>query len=97
MPDLRKALAVFGIVLSGVCLQQSALAQEFCSEPVAPYCVDTDSEFDTELQINRCEADLNDYEEQLAEYEQCIAQQLDTMRQELESARDKLEGARANF
>lgn len=73
------------------------MGQEFCSEPVAPYCVTTESEFDSMLQINRCNDDLDDYQEQIDTYEQCIADQLETMRQELSEAREKLEEAEKDF
>jgi hypothetical protein len=78
-------------------MQQTALGQQFCSEPVAPYCVTTESEFATTLQLTRCEDDLDNYKEQLAQYEQCIAEQIQAMRKELAGARKKLEDAKQNF
>lgn len=85
-------LALFGISMHG-----TALGQEFCSEPVAPYCAETDVEFDTVLQVNRCEDDLKEYEQQLDEYEQCITQQLKDMRSNLANARTTLEQAKEEF
>jgi len=79
------------LALLGMSTPRTAVGQEFCSEPVAPYCVTTESEFDTMLQINRCNDDLGDYQEQIATYEQCIADQLQAMRQELTEARERLE------
>lgn len=69
-------------------------AQEFCSEPIAPYCVADDSSLQTTLQANRCEEDLNDYEEELAEYEQCVANQMKRLREELKNARRALDEAK---
>jgi hypothetical protein len=89
---LCAALAVLLLFLSG-----TAFGQGFCSEPVEPYCVSTDSEFDTLLQVNRCEDDLLDYEQQVTEYEKCISDQINALRQELSNARAKLEEARKNF
>lgn len=85
------------IVLLGMSMHRTVLGQEFCSEPVAPYCVDTESGFDTMLQVNRCEDDLTDYAEQLEAYEQCTAEQIETMRGDLADAREKLEEARQDF
>lgn len=75
----------------------TAVGQEYCSEPVAPYCVDTDSEFDSLLQVNRCQDDLADYEQQLNEYETCITSQIEGMRNALSEARAKLEQAKKEF
>lgn len=75
----------------------SAAGQEFCSEPVPPYCVNEDSEFDSMVQINRCEEDMNEFEQQLDEYEQCIADQLKGMRSDLSKARKRLVKERENF
>lgn len=85
------------LVLAGLSIPGLTEAQGFCSEPVAPYCVDKDSQFDTVLQINRCEEDLDNYEEQLKEYEQCIADQLESLREELDTAKSALEEARERF
>ena len=85
------------LALFCVSMPHSALGQQFCSEPVAPYCVTTESEFTTTLQLTRCEEDLSNYEQQVAEYEQCIVEKIQTMRDELAGARKKLEDARENF
>lgn len=82
------------LVLGSLSMPGVAAAQEFCSEPVAPYCVDEGSQYDTMLQINRCEEDLDNYEEQLREYEQCISDQLESLREELSTARDALSKAK---
>lgn len=101
MSDLSRILitgkiALFScLLLAG--LSVPAAAQEFCSEPVAPYCVDQNAEFDTRLQINRCEEDLVNYEEQLEEYEQCIAAQLESLREELTKASKALDEAKENL
>lgn len=103
MSYLLKATSASGkllfacLVMIGLSMPGTASAQEFCSEPVAPYCLDLESEFDTVLQINRCEDDLNDYQQQLEEYEQCITNQLDSLRSQLENARKSLEEARKKF
>lgn len=85
------------LVLTGLSMPGTAASQGFCSEPVAPYCVNEDATFDTILQVNRCEEDLANYEEQLAEYEQCIAEQLESMREELKAAHKALDEAKENF
>lgn len=96
-PFIRR-LAYAGFLCVGcLSMQGVALGQSFCSEPIAPYCADKDSEFDTVLQINRCEEDLTEYESQLSEYEQCVKSQIDGLRQELRDARKKLEEAKKNF
>lgn len=84
-------MLVLCLAAAGLSVFGMAAGQDFCSEPVAPYCVDTDSEFETQLQINRCEDDLMNYEQQLDEYEQCIADQIQAMRRDLTNAREKLE------
>lgn len=85
------------LVLIGLSLPGAVSAQEFCSEPVPPYCVDEDSEFDTMLQVNRCEDDLNDYRDQLDEYEKCIAEQLSSLRKDLDNAQKRLGEVRKEF
>lgn len=92
----RKSLCSWFVSIV-VFLPATTLAQEFCSEPVAPYCVTKDSEFDSMLQINRCEEDLAEYERQLDEYERCIAGQLESWRKDLKEAQTALENARENF
>lgn len=88
---------LFGLIIAGLSVTSPAAAQAFCSEPVTPYCVDTESQFDTMLQINRCEEDLENYEQQLLDYEQCISNQLETLREELNKAHEALSEAKENF
>lgn len=88
---------LLSLLVTGLSMPGTAAAQGFCSEPVAPYCVNKDSEFDTMLQINRCEEDLANYEQQLIDYEQCISDQLESLREDLDRAQDALETARENF
>jgi len=103
VPDSQKYFfpgKVAGLCLAaalGVSAHGQAAAQEFCSEPVTPYCVGTESEFDTMLQINRCQDDLSDFEQQLNEYETCITQLLEGMRKELAEARERLKHAEESF
>lgn len=82
------------LVVAGLSLPGVASAQEYCSEPIAPYCVEDNSSLETTLQANRCEEDLNEYEEELAEYEQCVAGQMKRLREQLKNARKALEGAK---
>lgn len=94
--EKRFALCIL-LALPGISMPRAALGQDFCSEPVAPYCVTTESEFDTMVQITRCEGDLKEHEEHVETYEKCIARQVETMRRELTEARKKLEEAEKNF
>lgn len=89
---LLMCLTVAGFASCG-----TVAAQSFCSEPVEPYCVSTDSEFDTLLQVNRCRDDLVGYEEQVNEYEQCITEQIQGIHDEIGKAREKLEQAGEDF
>lgn len=89
---LTSCLVAVGLVLCG-----PAAGQSYCSEPVEPYCISTDSEFDSLLQVNRCEDDLTDFEEQVNEYEECITGQVQAMRDELTEARQKLVQAKEDF
>lgn len=86
-----------GLTLMTLMLPPAGAAENYCSAPVAPYCVDKDSEFDSVLQINRCEEDLGDYQEQLDTYQQCITEQLSTERKRLKEAHDLLNRAREKF
>lgn len=103
MPDLPRVLAssnkvvLLSLALIGVSVSQPASAQEFCSEPIPPYCVDKESDFDSALQVNRCEDDLTDYEEQLDEFQQCITKRIEGMREALRSARETLNEAKGQF
>lgn len=85
---------IISLALTGLSLPGVASAQEFCSEPIAPYCVEDNSGLETTLQANRCEEDLNEYEEELAEYEQCVAGQMKRLREQLKNARKALEEAK---
>lgn len=85
------------LAVAGLGLCAPSVAQEYCSEPVEPYCVSTESDFETQVQVNRCSADLDDYEEQVNEYEKCIAGQIEGLRKELSEARSKLEEADKNL
>jgi len=89
------SLVFTGIIV--VSIHGQAVAQDFCSEPVTPYCVDKESEFDTVLQINRCKDDLSDFEQQLNEYEACITKLIENMRKELAEARERIKKAEENF
>lgn len=93
----RKLVLAGSLCAACACLPATAVAQSFCSEPVAPYCADKESQFDTLLQVNRCVGDLADYESQLTEYEQCVKKQIESLRQELSDARKRLENAKEDF
>lgn len=68
-----------------------AAGQEFCSQPVVPYCASGDAAFDTSLQINSCRRDLDNYVQELADYEQCIDEEIETLRRQVADTRDTLE------
>lgn len=81
--------AILGLLINGAASGQ----EEFCSEPVTPYCAGPDSQYETMLQINRCKDDLRNYEEELDDYETCIEESLERMRSEIEEARENLKEA----
>jgi hypothetical protein len=96
-PPSLKCSLLLSLMLAGLSVPGTASAQEFCSEPVVPYCVDREGEFDTTLQLNRCEDDLRAYRAQLDEYEQCISDKIIGMREQLEAAEKSVEEAREEF
>lgn len=93
----RSRTLVLAIVMSGMFACAPSWGQSFCSEPVEPYCVSTDSEFDTLLQVNRCVDDLKEYEQEVNDYEKCISTQIGKLREGISQARHKLEESRKEF
>lgn len=71
-----------------------AFGDDFCSQPVAPYCADKDSDFESKLEVDRCEEDLSDYEKELSDYEKCVKDQIDALRKGLSDAKKRLEEAK---
>lgn len=103
MPDLKnearkgRTWSRVGTVFLGLFVAGPASGQEFCSEPVTPYCVGLDAEFDTMLQINRCKDDLKNYEDAVDEYGACIERSLNRMREEIRDAKQSLEKAEQEY
>ncbi len=93
----RKSALLLFLAIIGLSLHGVALGDDFCSEPVAPYCVDKDSDFQSKLEVDRCEKDFSDYEKELAEYENCVKDQIDTLRKDLSAAKKRLEDAKQKF
>lgn len=89
---LLACAAMLGFLISG-----AAPGQQFCSEPVSPYCADPDSQYETMVQINRCKEDIANYEEELKDYEICIQESLERMKSDLEEARENLKNAEEEF
>lgn len=96
-PRRGKTWALVCAVILGFLFTGAAPAQQFCSEPVTPYCADANSQYETMLQINRCKDDLRSYEEELNDYETCIQESLKRMRSEIEEARKNLQEAEEEF
>jgi hypothetical protein len=95
-PSVKSASVVLlALVVLSVCT--TAAAQDFCSQPVAPYCLDKDSQFDSKVQVDRCQKDLMDYEKDLSDYQKCIKGQLDGLHKQLDEAKKRLEDAKNKF
>lgn len=90
----RKSALILLLAMLGVSAQGVTLADDFCSQPVAPYCADKDSDFQSKLEVDRCQEDLSDYEKELSEYEQCVKDQIAALRKELSEAKKKLQEAK---
>lgn len=54
-----------------------AAAQVFCSEPLAPACVDLGSTFDSPVTVGDCSRDLERYRQEMTTYVQCLRQAAD--------------------
>ena len=60
-------------ILMFVLLAFPANAQSlFCTEPVKPYCVDVESIFERDVDVERCRQDVEVYLEAAEEYGQCL-------------------------
>jgi len=96
-PSKGMAWLLAGAAMLGFLFSGAAPGQQFCSEPVSPYCADPDSQYETMVQINRCKEDVASYEEELNDYEACIEESLERMRSDLEEARENLDKAEEQF
>lgn len=69
-------------------------AQELCSEPIPPHCIDTDAGLgeglETPADVTRCRQDVADFADDLRDYETCLKQKLAKLHADLEAARKKL-------
>jgi len=90
----RKSALLLFVPIIGLSLHGVALSDDFCSEPVAPYCVDKDSDFQSKVEVDRCEKDLSDYDKELSEYEKCVKSQIEDLRKGLSAAKKRLEDAK---
>lgn len=89
--------AVLLFCVAALSVQGKAMSQDFCSQPVAPYCLDKNVAFDSKVQVDRCEKDLKNYENDVADYQKCIKAQLDNLHKQLSDARQRLEDAKKSF
>lgn len=62
------------------------IAFAYCSEPDAPYCASSYSDFADEYEFKRCKNDMEYYASEVEDYTQCLANELETLRQEYENA-----------
>ena len=70
LPALALALLVHGQAASGATRETIS-----CSEPVTPFCVESDATFEDELSIRRCRSEVEDYIDGIKEYVGCLSQQ----------------------
>ena len=66
---------MIGLVTLALFVAPPTQAAIFCSEPVEPYCVESDSTFDDQLAIERCRSDVEDYVRGLEDYAKCLEAQ----------------------
>lgn len=78
-------LAVFGLFFP-----ERAVSQDFCGEPVMPYCVNQFDELDSILQIDRCRKDLEAELKEVAEYMECAKKRGQELRGQLSRALEQL-------
>lgn len=70
-------------------------AQDFCSEPVPPRCVEVDDTYSSPPRIQRCQRDVREFEAKVSEYTDCIAKKSKRLQEDLRAIRERLEKAKA--
>lgn len=81
----------------GMWMPAQAPAQEFCSEPVMPYCVNQFDDFRSTMRIDRCRDTVNAKLQAVADYRDCANNKADRMSEELSEALEKLQEVRKRF
>lgn len=80
---------ISAIALGIIVFQTPVFAQSVCYEPIAPFCMEPSTNFDSDAVRGRCETDIENYIEKIDEYIQCLEGQVETARGEREGARER--------
>ena len=74
-------------VTAAICLAAlPTAALAYCSEPSAPYCASSYSDFSDEYEFTSCRNDMESYAREVDDYTSCLRRDLDILRQEYETA-----------
>lgn len=60
-----------------VSLLSSGEAFAYCSEPSAPYCANSYSDFSDENEFESCKRDMEDYGDEVNSYVECLQREVD--------------------
>ena len=79
------------VVLTLLLSAPSPQAAIFCSEPVEPFCVESDTTFEDQLGIKRCRGEVDEYVGGLEGYVECLAAQQKEIRGRGDAIKERFE------
>ena len=81
--------SIIAIALAITIGHSAAFAQSVCYEPIAPFCMEPSTNFDSDAVRGRCETDIQDYIEKIDEYVGCLESKVENARGDKEAARTR--------
>ena len=87
------------LILFTVLFYQNGYAYEYCSEPIAPSCVDLQfgETFDDEFDLDRCGSDMDRYNDDVESYKDCLTEKIDDAVEEYNNAVEEYDEAVDRF
>jgi hypothetical protein len=88
IPAWRHALAAAAACVAAA---MPAHGQVFCSEPIAPSCVEVESTGRDTLSVRRCKQDVEEFAQEVSDYRACLDQNARSLDQRVTTMRSRIE------
>jgi len=73
-----------------------AQGQVFCSEPIAPSCLEVESTQRDILSVRRCKQDVDEFAVEVSDYLACLQQNARSLEERVTAMRDRIERMEAD-
>jgi hypothetical protein len=87
----HKLWGALAAALACVAAAMPAHGQVFCSEPIAPSCLEVQSTTRDSLSVRRCQQDVEEFAQEVTEYLACLDQNARSLEQRVTTMRDRIE------